>query len=327
MYRLMDFLTDSLTPTDTQMGDLATADWWIYIKPHFDDEIWQYYFDRIVFCNRKFPEDNDDTTYQNIIRSFVINLKTKRRQYERLYNVLMEDYNPLWNVDGVTGIVNQTDRTGTDARAKTGYDTSTLSGSDVSTLSGRDVDTLSGSDSMSATLDQTNTDTVTKDDTTKSGNEVIASSGNDVVTQKEATFDSSNNFVNKAEDTTAHGKSDTHTYNNVKDAHEYAGTKVIDGDSTNTTTYGKVDTVQYGKTDTMSYGKSDRMDYHSTDTETRNLQDKFMEMQIRQGNIGVTMSQQLLNAELESWQNARADFIKLVVRECVNTCTYAVEGV
>lgn len=327
MYKLMDFLTDSLTPTDTQMGELAAAEWWQYVKPNFDDEIWQYYFDRIVFVNAKFPEDNDEVTYQNVIRSFVINLKTKKRQYERLYNVLMEDYNPLWNVDGVTGIVNQADHTGTDARSKSGYDTSTLSGSDVSTLSGRDVDTLSGSDTEAGSRDDTTTNTISKDDTTKTGNEVIASSGSDTDTKAVATFDSAGNIGNSERDTLAHGKSDTHTYNNVKDAHEFSGTTVLDSDDIKTMTYGKIDTMAYGKTDTMSYGKSDRMDYHSTDTETRNLQDKFMEMQIRQGNIGVTMSQQLLNAELESWQSARADFIKLVVRECVNTCTYAVEGI
>ena len=319
MYRLMDFLTDSLTPTDTQMGALASADWWQYVKPHFDNEIWQYYFDRIVFCNRKFPEDNDDITYHNIIKSFVINLQTKARQYERLYNAAMADYNPLWNVDGVTGVITQDTHTGTDTVAKSGSDTSTLSGRDVDTLSGSDVSTLSGSDEVTETLDVTTDIDITKDDTTRTGNETIAKTGTDTSTVGVTTFDDTEHFKNKEQSGTLYGSTDTHTYNNVKDSHELDQQNVVDSDKGVTTEYGKVDTMAYGKVDTMGY--------NSQTQDTKNLTDKHVEMQIRQGNIGVTKSSELLMDTLDLYTNELMDFIKLVVRECVNTCTYSVEGV
>ena len=53
-------------------------------------------------------------------------------------------------------------------------------------------------------------------------------------------------------------------------------------------------------------------------------QDHYNElaMDIRQGNIGVTSTQNLLNQEREL---VEFDFFKRVVHDCVNTCTYAVE--
>lgn len=385
MYRLTKFLEthQTLTPTDTQMGAIAESAWWQYVKPFFDDEIWQFYDDRIVFLNRKFPEDDSTIAYQNIIRSFVINLKTKARQYERIYEVLQEDYNPLWNVDGVTGIITKDTHTGTDTVAKTGYDTSAQSGSDrvvgsgnatdaqsgsdINTLSGRDIDTLSGqdrnaqsgSDTTTSSLDEIKTVNYSKDDHTKTGSETISSGGNDVNTKAVATFDSYQNvegelvtnLFDSERDTLAHGKVDTHNYNNVKDAHEFASTEGIDQDTTSNTQFGKTDTMQYGKVDTMqygktdtttygktdtntysktdttTYGKTDRMTYNSQSQDTKALEDEHLEMQIRQGNIGVTMSQQLLDAELNAWSADRANFIKRVVRDCVNIVTYAVEGV
>lgn len=343
MWKLNDFLDTTLTPTDEQMGSLATADWWTYVKPFFDDEIWQYYNERIVFLKPKFPEDNYITTKQNIIRSFVINLKTKARQYERLYGVIMEDYNPLWNVDGVTGVVAEDTHTGTDTRAKSGYDTSALSGTDRSVLSGSDVDrlsgsdvgTLSGQDIVVGSVDSTKDYNISKDDHTKTGNETIASTGNDVNEKKTATFDSQGNYLPTEQDTLQHGKVDTHTYNSVKDAHELSSEETLDQDSSNTTSYGKVDTTSYGKVDTMTYGKQDattygkqdRTTYNSQEQDTKALTDKHVEMEIRHGNIGVTSSQSLLDQELSIWLDSRADFIKLVVRECVNVCTYAIEGV
>ena len=91
--------------------------------------------------------------------------------------------------------------------------------------------------------------------------------------------------------------------------------------------YGKTDTTTYGKTDTMTYGKQDQMQYNSQNQETRDLLDEHIDLVIRQGNIGVTMSQQLLDAELAAWDNEKTDFFKRVVRECVNQVTYAVQGV
>ena len=368
-------VNDTLTPSDLSLGDIASSEWWIFLKPLFDDLLWMYYGDRVVFYNRRFPEDNDQKCINNIIRTFIINLKTKARNYDRLFNVYMMDYNPLWNVDGVTGIVTQDDHTGTNTRTKTGddtvkasgTDTDTLSGSDVvssdgsdvvtlsgrdtDTLSGRDVDTLSGSDVDTLSGSDTVSESITKDDTTRNGNEVIADSGTDTVTRQVTTFDSNDAWLNHDKDSTLHGKSETHTYNNVKDAHEKESEVETSYGKVDTMAYGKVDTMSYGKVDTMAYGKVDTTEYGREDTteygkvdtkvygrqdkttynteeeEERDLSDKHLEMQIRQGNIGVTSSQSLYQQELDAWRNELNIFAKNVVKDCVNLVSYAVEGV
>ena len=315
MHRLYDYLTPTLTPDDTLLGaDVAAAEWWLYVKPEFDNIIWQYYEDRVIFMNHKFPVMDTETTYSNILRTFAINLRSKARQYERLYNVIMKDYEPLWNLDSVQGIISEDDHTGTDSTAKTGTDTSALTGTDTLTHSGSDIDTLSGSDGHSHSI--------TKDDHTKTGSETLAVTGNDTNTKEVATFDSAASqtpYLPSEKDTVGHGKTDTHTYNNIKDAHELT-------ESSNDT-FGKVDTLQHGHVETTLHGKTDTMTHNTLDTLTRNLKDKHAELIIRQGNQGVTKSQEMLLDEINAWSNELTNFIKYVVRDCVNQCTYAVEGV
>lgn len=128
--------------------------------------------------------------------------------------------------------------------------------------------------------------------TTRSGNEVMAGSGNDTTTDGNTTFNSST-FFDTDKSKTDYGKTDTHTYNNVAD------TKDLDGYSDTT--------------------------YNSTNTNTKNLQDDHIDLRIRQGNIGVTKSTDLLESSTDLWENEKMDFYKYVVRMCVNQVSYAVE--
>lgn len=285
---------NTLCPADISLGDIASAEWWQFVKPLWDDMLWLYYGDRVVFFNRRFPEDDDITAINNILRSWVIMLKSKAHNYERLYNLYMQDYNPLWNVDGVTGTVAQDDHTGTDTRKKTGSDTLRQTGTDTRAASGTD-----------------STDILTSDDLTKSGNETMQASGDDTNVKQVTTFDSGDNFVNSEKDTVHNGKLDTHTYNNVTDARDIS--------SSHDTTYGRTDTNTKNLTDTQ--------EYNSTDQDTRNLTDKHVDMVIRQGNIGITSSQQLWKEEAEVWSDQMNNFAKQIIREAVNLVTYAVEGV
>lgn len=285
---------NTLCPADISLGDIASSEWWQFLKPLWDDMLWLYYGDRVVFFNRRFPDNDDITAINNILRSWVIMLKSKAHNYERLYNLYMQDYNPLWNVDGVTGTVAQDDHTGTDTRKKTGSDTLRQTGTDTRVASGTD-----------------STDIVTSDDLVKSGNETMQASGDDVNTKQVATFDSNDNFVNSEKDTVTNGKLDTHTYNNVTDARDI--------ETSHDTTYGRTDTDTKNLTDTQ--------EYNTTDQDTRNLTDKHVDMVIRQGNIGVTMSQQLWEAEANIWRDNMSEWAKQIIKEAVNLVTYAVEGV
>lgn len=318
-------INESLKPSDSALGPAVTSsDWWDFIGPLWDDLLWMYYGDRVLFFNKRFPDDDDEKCVDNLLRVWSTYLKSKAHNFDRIYNVLWQEYNPLWNVDGVTGTISEDSHTGTDTRSKTGDDTLKMTGTDTHSLSGEDANTLSGTDGVEMGGTDSVDVSVTKDDTTRSGNEVLAASGSDVNTKQVATFDSNDNFVNQERNSITNGKTDTHTYNNVKDAHELeSGTDTTYG-KTIDTTYGKVSTMEYGKVDTNQRNMQDKTEYNSTDTDTKNLLDKHVDLVIRQGNIGVTMSQQLLQAELEARQY---DFAKMVIKECVNLVTYAVEGV
>ena len=83
--------------------------------------------------------------------------------------------------------------------------------------------------------------------------------------------------------------------------------------------YGKVDTLQHGKIDTTQYGKQDQMTYNTTNTDTKDLQDKHIEMQVKQGNFGITSSQQLIQEQFDV--TAKDNLIDLIIADFVHsTC-------
>lgn len=395
----------------------------------------------------------------------------KRNGFTKLYEALVSKYNPIWNVDGVTGTIYEDEHTGTDVNAKTGDDTSKLSGtdatassgSDINTQSGRDVDTLSGSDSTAlsgkdidtlsgtdtnrqsgtdtnkqsgsdvTTLDgqdvetlggtdtnkQTGTDSTAHtgtqavghsgtvqtvkditDGTSYDGKEINHKYGDEIVGEETTTYDSGNTFFptkkitthypgeneqdvtqradvkefdhradsrdydetstdtfnntdtttfNDTEattygktdamsygktDTTAYGKEETTEYGKEEsttygktdamnygkvDTMQYGKTEATTYGKTDTMSYGKVDTLQHGKTDTTTYGRQDKMTYNNTNTETRNLFDKHIEMVVRQGNIGVTKTQELIESQIDL--TARDSLIDYMIADFVhNNC-------
>lgn len=250
----------TLTPTDTMVGAEVTAsEWWESLKAQMDDIIWLYYTGREVFYNKRFNPEEDTSTRDNIRRTFGIYLKSKKVIIDNLWTAYIAKYNPLWNVDGVEGYISKDTHTGTDINAHKGKDT-----------------------------------TLTEDNgnITKSGNETIASAGTDTSIDSNTTYNSST-FFDGDKNTFNHGKTDTHTYNQVRDTHD------LDGKNETT--------------------------YNSSMEETRNLTDNHIDLKVRQGNIGVTKSSELLRDTLELYNDELIDFYKQVVRACINQVSYAVE--
>lgn len=299
----------------------------------------------------------DDITkaIQMFLRIYQLWQDDKRSGFTKLYEALISKYNPIWNVDGVTGTIYEEEHTGTDTNAKSGDDTSKLSGvdatassgSDVNTLSGRDVDTLSGTDtnrlsgtdSTQHTGTITNAKNVTKDDTTRTGSKTLKKSGPETNSHGVFTFDDDSGAKPSTVDELRYGngdadsREDTETYNSLKDSHLYTDSNTQTNNNTDATTfgkqdattygkidtmaYGKVDTLQHGKTDTTTYGRQDKMTYNSTDTETKDLKDKHIEMQIRQGNIGVTKTQELIESQIDL--TARDSLIDYMIADFIHT--------
>ena len=187
--------------------------------------------------------------------------------WERIYRVATMSYNPLENYNRTETATETTENTqqhsGTDASAHTGTDTETHSGTDTETNSGTDQ---VASNSTTA-LDGTDTET---------------HSGTDTTNIKKAAFDT-NTLVDTESNATING----HTITRDMD-----DTTTVTG--TGSTTYGhKVDTkhgeaiaTQHGETITDTYG-------HKVDDTGEVTRESHVS-----GNIGVTTSQQMAEAEI-----------------------------
>ena len=260
---------------------------WCIFSPSFYDPVTDTYINQASTINDAI------TLFHDMFTQWV---QDRQHAFTKMYAALLAEYNPLWNVDGVEGLITKTTHSGTDTLAKTGKDTVQASGNDTVSNTGTDTDTLSGTDTTH--LD------VTKDENTRTGNEALARTGNDTDTDAVATFDSGGNMLPSGSKRTDYLSTDTTTYNNVKDSRLR--------NETDATTYGKVDTFVHGKIETTAHGKKDETTYNSTNTNTKNLVDDYLEMKIRQGNIGVTKSTDLIESEMklrDAWDKLLDTFV------------------
>ena len=292
-YYLGQFIDEynSILPAASQVSSITSELWYQFITSLFDDQVWSNFYRREVFSNAKFTGTNDELLAV-IKKTIAIHWKSRNRIYNRMFNAYMADFNPLWNVDGVTGEIRESTHTGTDTDTHSGKDTTLTEDNGTIKKSGSEVDTIAGS--------KTNI---------RSGNEVTASSGTDTVAGSKTTYDSDTLYpTDQAE--TDYGRSDTHTYNNVTDTESYAN---------------RSDTHQYNNvTDTHDLDGKNETTYASQLKKTLNLKDKDIALTIRQGNIGVTKSSELLQDTLDLYATDLMDFVKYVMNDTLDQVSYAV---
>lgn len=310
MFKLGQYLDyfQTLKPTDPMLGELVNDDWWIATAPQFDDLIWLYFYERELFDGSRFNDDDENKNYSNILKSFTIYLKQNRRRFERVFNAYTSDFNPLWNVDGVTGTVHEGSKRGNDELQNRGNDKITNSGKDTNTKSGNATHTGSGFDKLTHHYDSY---------TNRVGNQETEFEGIATDETLKTTFDDST--YNGAEKNTHDmgNRKDTVTYNDVKDIRYGEDYDKNDLGTTITDTYNDVK-------DDFEHGKIETTDYNSNHKTVYNSDDKFVEMVIRQGNIGVTRSDELIQKAIELFNNDLYDFYKMVVSECVSQVTYRI---
>ena len=250
-----------------------------------------------LICPKYYDEESG--RYEDIIGSkvdaiamlhelFDMWVADRKPAFEKLYQALRAKYNPIWNVDGVTGTVSE--------NAKSGYDNIEHSGTDKVTNSGKDTNTKTGNE----TVGGNGTDKVeTEYDsfTNRTGNEIESTEGTEADTTEVTTFDDPT-WRNKEKVTKDYGdalqgtqKVFTRQYDDVKDTH--------DGTDTETTTYGKTETHTYNNVkDELTHGKVEETEYDSSSKTTYNNKDNYVAMVIRQGNIGVTSTQSLITEQV-----------------------------
>lgn len=290
---------DDILPSDASLGDIANKLWYVFIKGQFNDYTWSNYYKRELFDNPKFNNEDTEANLSNIKRTLLIHIKSKARLYERMFDAYMADFNPLWNVDGVVGEIRETNHTGTDTDAHTGTDSVSTTDGGTLVRSGNETDSYAG-----------------KQATTRTGDETKNYYGADVTVKSNTTYDSATfNPVEKTEvgfegDQT-HGREDNIHYGNVKDETEFTN---------------RLDTHTYNAvTDTRNLTGSGTNTYNSTLQRTKALKDTDLFMQIRQGNIGVTKSSELLADAMELYGlNELMDFVHFVVNDCINQLAYSI---
>lgn len=193
------------------------------------------------------------------LASIIFNLN--HENWDRLYSALQEEYKALQNYNGdETRTVTTTD-TGTDTFSHTGNETNTLNDSSSNTRTGSESLESSGSDSLSKT------GTVGSQGSNSSDNSVFGFNSSSSVPSDNSNSSNNSTDTYNLSDKTSYGKKDTKVYNNVSDSESH--------ESTNT------------------------LSKESSDTETKNLQTNTSETFHREGNLGVTTSQQMLESEFE----------------------------
>lgn len=252
----------------------------------------------------------------------------------RIYNALNADYSPIENTDKYaewTDSHKGTDtasKTGTDTLTKAGMDKLINTGTETTDINGKETHSKGGTDSV--TYGKTDTHTVQLSDTTNiAGQErdeltkdgsILENNDTDNYTfpfngtNKEHTDhqdSSTNTRYGKYKDTDGNPQNDkysetnTKTYTNRSDSTVHSGNESNASTGSDTTKYGMTDTTEYtgrnnkltlDTTNTTEYNTTDTNEYNTTDTNTYNSNMEHIEH--THGNIGVSTSQSMVEAEI-----------------------------
>lgn len=193
------------------------------------------------------------------LASVIFNLN--HENWDRLYLALQKEYDPLQNYNGDETRTVTTKDTGTDTFSHTSNETNTLNDSSSNTRTGSESLESSGSDSLSKT------GTVGSQGSNLSDNNVFGFNSSSSVQSDSSNSSNNSTDTYNLSDKTSYGKKDTKVYNNVSDSGSHESTNTINNES--------------------------------SDTETKNLQTNTSETFHREGNLGVTTSQQMLESEFE----------------------------
>lgn len=295
----------SLLPDESSVKGIVNSAWYTTLCDFFDDLIWQYYGERQIFINEKYNLEDEAATIANIKRAFAINLKSKAYKYEAMYESTQLEFNPLYNVDATEHTERTLKQEGQGDHTLSGTDILTTSGSESTDYEGKEANTRSGSESTSYEGTEAST---------RTGSTETSRDNDQVVTDAATTYDSAT--FNDTTKSTTTIPTETEEYKSIKDERSF-------DDRADTTTYNNVKDERSftNRTDTHTYNDvSNEQEWGKVDTENRDFLDTEIIDHRRFGNIGVTRADQLI----EGYRNiTNYDWLKLCVRECVNTVSYA----
>lgn len=317
-----------------------------------DDDILKRYGFRVLFADmlldyKELGEEAGNELLNEGLADIVKELfESKREAYKRIFDVINEEYEPLYNLDvtyeeqhsgtdttgssgSTTGSLTRTGddslkKTGTEKLANAGSEAMTYSGSEKTayagsesmTYAGSEKTTYAGSESMSYTGSETTADgTGSK---TITNNSVYAFNSTDPVPESH-----SETLHEKSESKTYDDREDTKSFNDREDTKSFTNredTKSFDDREDTKSFINRTDTKSFNnREDTTTYNTVDKTEYNSgqstsgshTDSGTYTHGEKIVTR--RFGNQGITKSTELLIDQINTWSNI--DFIHYVADE------------
>lgn len=287
-----------------------------------------------------------------------------QEEWKKLWNSYIAEYNPIWNVDGTETTVETRDlednhtgtdvlgqsgtiklgRTGNNSDEHSGYDNLEHEGYNSDTTTGAYSDSRSGYDKV----EHDGTDTFAKagsETNTHNGN--IKDTGTETVEKSIYGFNSSQDspadkevrtpdlmrkFDNETNELSYTNREDTETVD-LDDTTNYNSSTTRQYDSNNPLTerhdLNSNDKQNYNSTTTHNFASTDTQTFDKTDTQTKKLTDTqdgtITTEHTRSGNIGVTMTQQMLQADKDYWLSATSLFFENVIKDIVNDLCYKIQ--
>lgn len=357
MFKLKDLSEKNIIPNN---GRYYNEQWYVYVSSVIKQLLMNYYGKRYLLYDFTYDEIEGKTKNEIIDDLLVPFVKNEidctfiknNDNYIKMFNAIKATYNPLYNVDGTETLEYTKTNTGTQKIENDGTNTDNgsevLSGgySDTTTFNGTETNTNTKNGTETKALTYTGTETNTKtlsgsetDTTTFSGteNKENIKSGNVVksnTTYESDTFtnseketyndltDSETTTFNNRQDSTAktfnnRSDTDTKTYANRNDTEQLTFGNRSDTDVKSFDNRNDVTSRQYNNhTNTISHSIVNENENLRTD----NLTESYIETRIRQGNIGVTKSTDLIESEMILRE--RYNFLEIVMKDIVNDICY-----
>lgn len=187
----------------------------LFTNSQFFTKISQKYSSFSVLCPRYYDDDahemvemihdrNEAISYLQAL--FMIWYDDRKLGVEKLYNTFRDKYNPLWNVDGVEGHVEETSGLGNESNVHSGHDDLSKGSGYTSTRTGNETDTPSGSNTMT-------TSKTTFDDSSFKDTDKVVNTPN--VTGTHTYNNVKDTYVQNGKDTTNYASTMTHNRNLV----------------------------------------------------------------------------------------------------------------
>ena len=303
-----DFTIQAKEPEDETMTTICTSS-------QFRTKLRQKYWSMMYATGEYFdPEDGYTELAENVndavamfTEAFNVWRDDRKMGFLKYLNALRSHYDPIWNVDGVEietiirdlDSTRDTDKTnkGTQTTADTGTQTTADTGTQTTNETGTDQNAHTG------TLTTSNTGTSAL---AKTGTEKTV--GDDTVVAQTSPYDD-NLFYNK--DKTDTDTDSTTTYNTTD-----TRTDNLTELQTNALTDLETKNLQTQRTDNLSSLRTDNLQSQRTDNLTENVDEAIAEDETirrtltKQGNIGVTKTQDLLLSQFEITEfDALIDYI------------------